>query len=90
MTIFTPIHFQGSTAAGKFSISTVNLLAGGVLEMLGEIRYQLVLSSLTVYPSGTIQAADLLIETKDANIQEGGVINLSERGFKEGGDGWWF
>ena len=48
--------------------------------MTEDIQYRLVLSDLYVAPSGVIDSANLLIQTTDALIEEGGVINLSERG----------
>jgi hypothetical protein len=55
-------------------------MAGGVLNMTEDIQYRLILTDLYVAPSGIIDGAELLIQTTNALIEEGGVINLSERG----------
>jgi len=70
---------QGSAEAGRFTISTVNIQAGGVLNMTEELQYRLELTSLTVAPSGSILASDLHLETTNVIVEEGGVIDLSQR-----------
>ncbi|KAH3816425.1 hypothetical protein DPMN_117941 [Dreissena polymorpha] len=55
--------------------------------MTEKIKYQLILSSLHVAPSGLVEAGELHIETDEALVEEGGVINLSERAEMKIGDG---
>lgn len=48
--------------------------------MTEEIKYTLILTDLYVAPSGVIEGAELLVQTSGVLIEEGGVINLSEKG----------
>lgn len=73
--------------AGKFTISTINVMAEGRLNLNEDIQYLLVLTSLNIAPSGVIQSADLVIQTTSVTIEEGGVLDLNEGGDFKMGDG---
>ncbi|WAR26296.1 hypothetical protein MAR_012000 [Mya arenaria] len=62
-------------------------MADGVLNMTEDIQYHMILSNLNIAPSGRIEGSDLIIETTNVKVEEGGVINLSERGDIKMGDG---
>lgn len=71
---------QGRNSGGKALISTVNVMAEGVLRLLDDdIQYQFTSTNFNVGPSGIVMATNLLIETDNVNIEEGGIIDLSER-----------
>lgn len=79
--------FQGSSVDGKFTISTVKVMAEGKLMMTEDIQYLLSLTTLYVAPSGLIKGGDLVIKTTTATVEEGGVIDLNEGGEFAFGDG---
>jgi len=78
---------QGSSFPAQYTISKVNVMADGVLNMTAEIKYKMILSELNVAPSGRVEGADLVIQATNVQVEEGGVINLSERGDIRLGDG---
>ncbi|WAR26300.1 hypothetical protein MAR_012004 [Mya arenaria] len=79
----------GSSFDARFTISTLNIMADGVLNMTEDIQYHMILSNLNIAPAGRIEGSDLIIETTNVKVEEGGVINLSERGDIKMGDGMW-
>ncbi|KAL4226615.1 hypothetical protein ACF0H5_014598 [Mactra antiquata] len=78
---------QGKSFQGSYSISTVNILAGGSLQMSDNVTYLLESDNLYIAPYGRIEATELTVTTTSAVIEEGGVIDLNERGYLASGPG---
>ena len=72
--------FQGSSVAASYTISTMKVMAGGVLSLTDDVMYNLELTTLQVAPSGTIKAARLTVSATTLLVEEGGIIDLSEKG----------
>ncbi|XP_053376792.1 adhesin BmaC autotransporter-like [Mercenaria mercenaria] len=79
---------EGSKTGGKYSISTISIMAGGILKLSDDIQYHLDTDNFYVAPSGLVEAGNLLLETHTVTIEEGGVIDLSERGNMKSGPGY--
>ncbi|KAL4230250.1 hypothetical protein ACF0H5_010636 [Mactra antiquata] len=80
---------QDSKIAANFKFSKLDIMSGGILEMIEDIQYKLeVIDQLYIAPSGLIQASKLTIVTNTAIIEEGGVIDLNGRGYYKSGPGY--
>ena len=80
---------QGSSMAGRYEINNINVMAGGVLELTGDIATELTLSSGTLHiaPTGIVKAKQLTVTADNINIEEGGTIDLDEMGYGTEGTG---